>query len=126
MNPNVKKRIGSSLLMIIGLLFAFWLIIDAIDEGMHLYQSPTDFLDKSLTKGYIGGLVALESVNEAGDNIGFSIQDEQSVIQVVYRGSLPAMFKEGRETIVFGEMKDGQFVAQQVLAKHDQYYRTEA
>ena len=123
MNPNIKKRIGSSLLMLIGLLFAFWLIVDAIDEGMHLYQSPTDFLDKRLTKGYIGGLVALESVNQVGNNIGFNIQDDQSIIKVIYRGSLPAMFKEGRETIVFGEMKDGQFVAQQVLAKHDQYYR---
>ena len=53
----------------------------------------------------------------------FTLTDMQKSVPVVYSGILPDLFREGQGIVVYGKLdKDGLFVAQQVLAKHDANY----
>jgi cytochrome c-type biogenesis protein CcmE len=52
----------------------------------------------------------------------FVITDRFQSIPVSYTGILPDLFRVGQSTITTGSMKDGKFVANQVLAKHDSTY----
>ena len=56
--------------------------------------------------------------------VHFTVTDLKHQIPVVYSGVLPDLFREGAGVIALGRMlPDGTFQAQEVLAKHDQYYR---
>ena len=92
---------------------------------MHLYQSPSDLINLNNGSAYLGGEVLIGSVTKTNTQYQFSITDGNAAIPVIYTGTLPVMFKEGRDTIVKGRMVSGVLQAQQVLAKHDEYYRAE-
>ena len=71
----------------------------------------------------IGGLVAAGSVEKDGMNVRFAVTDLQRSMQVSYTGILPDLFREGQGVVAEGVMQpDGLFVAQTVLAKHDENY----
>ena len=72
----------------------------------------------------IGGLVQPGSVIKASDGeVRFSIADKASAVQASYRGELPDLFREGQGVVAQGEFNpQGVFVANQVLAKHDEKY----
>jgi cytochrome c-type biogenesis protein CcmE len=55
--------------------------------------------------------------------VRFVITDRVKSIPVTYKGILPDLFKEGKGAVVQGKLgQDGQFTADQVLAKHDENY----
>lgn len=72
----------------------------------------------------IGGLVQPGSlVKEADGEVRFAIADKASTVQATYRGELPDLFREGQGVVAQGEFNTaGVFVAQNVLAKHDEKY----
>jgi len=74
----------------------------------------------------LGGLVEKGSVSRAPGSmeVHFTVTDFKRQIPVVYSGVLPDLFREGAGVIALGRMlPNGTFQAQEVLAKHDQYYR---
>ena len=50
------------------------------------------------------------------------VTDFESSVPVTYEGILPDLFREGQGVVVQGRVTEGQFIASQVLAKHDENY----
>ena len=72
----------------------------------------------------LGGMVAEHSFKRETGSLEarFEVDDGDARMPVVYTGILPDLFREKQAVIATGSMKDGVFVADQVLAKHDETY----
>ena len=71
----------------------------------------------------IGGLVEAGSVQKDGQEVRFTVTDTNKTVDVVYRGLLPDLFREGQGVVAEGTLgADGVFIAREVLAKHDEKY----
>ena len=100
----------------------------AFSDKVTYFYSPTELAAADLGTDRtirLGGLVADGSVAQEADGIStsFGITDGGETIAVRYTGVLPDLFREGQGVIVIGAPNgDGQFVATEVLAKHDENY----
>ena len=102
-------------------------VSDAFNDNMVFFYTPTQMLAGEAPAGRslrIGGMVEAGSIErEAGTlTIRFRITDQDKTIPVTYTGVLPDLFKEGKGAVAQGELKDGVFVASEILAKHDENY----
>ena len=102
------------------------LILNALNSNIALYVTPSDVANGKAPKGQafrIGGLVKDGSLKRDELVVHFVITDLVKDIPVSYKGILPDLFKEGKGAVVQGRLEsDGQFVASEVLAKHDENY----
>jgi cytochrome c-type biogenesis protein CcmE len=100
----------------------------AFSDKVTYFYSPTELAAADLgpaTTIRLGGLVADGSVAQQADGVttSFGITDGGKTIDVSYTGVLPDLFREGQGVIVVGARQaTGQFVATEVLAKHDETY----
>jgi len=127
MKPRHKKLIavsvGVTLLVVAGLL-----VLNAFRSNLVYFRSPTEILSGEVsTQGVLrlGGMVDRGSVKRIPDSlkVEFMVTDYQKCIPVRYTGILPDLFREGQGVITQGRLQaDGVFVADQVLAKHDEKY----
>jgi cytochrome c-type biogenesis protein CcmE len=102
------------------------LVLNALRDSVVFWQSPTEVLAKE-TDGKrfrLGGLVEEGSVQRAsGTAVKFRVTDKANAIPVVYNGLLPDLFREGQGVVAEGKLgPDGAFIADTVLAKHDENY----
>ncbi|MDP2878168.1 MAG: cytochrome c maturation protein CcmE [Sulfuricella sp.] len=104
------------------------LVLNAFNSNLVFFFSPTQVVkgeaprDRSFR---VGGLVEDGSLRREKDGVTahFRITDTAQTISVTYTGLLPDLFKEGKGVVAEGRLNsDGVFVAQQVLAKHDENY----
>jgi cytochrome c-type biogenesis protein CcmE len=104
------------------------LVLSAFKENLVFFYSPTDVVEGKAPQGRsfrIGGLVQPGSIKrqEDGVTVGFVVTDTAKLIPVRYKGILPDLFKEGKGVVAQGKLAaDGIFVADEVLAKHDENY----
>ncbi|MFC0205418.1 cytochrome c maturation protein CcmE [Novosphingobium soli] len=73
----------------------------------------------------LGGMVERGSLKTASDGvtIHFVVQDGKARVPVTFRGIVPSLFVEGSGVVAEGRMgTDGAFVADNLLAKHDENY----
>jgi cytochrome c-type biogenesis protein CcmE len=116
--------IGSSLGV---LAIAAALVLSALRDSIVFFNSPTDIAEKHIAPGTrmrIGGLVKTGSL-QRGDNLAirFEVTDGKSDIAVRYQGIVPDLFREGQGVVAEGKLDpSGIFVADTVLAKHDERY----
>jgi cytochrome c-type biogenesis protein CcmE len=128
MTPTRKRRLIAVLVIIIGIGIATVVAIQALNENMLFFVSPTDVEEQSLPAGKrfrLGGLVADNSVERADDSLAvkFLVTDGAEEVEVRFDGILPDLFREGQGVITIGELtSEGYFVADEVLAKHDENY----
>ena len=124
-----KRRrllIVASGMLMLGLAVA--LVMVALEENIVFFFSPTDLITKQVPKDRrlrLGGLVAKDSIRRRVDGltIDFRVTDLTNSVPVIYRGVLPDLFREEQGVIVQGRFgADGRFVADEVLAKHDENY----
>ena len=118
-------------LIVISLLLlgaAAGLVLNALSDKIVFFFSPTEIVTKPPSPGKVvrlGGLVesgSLHKLDNAG-TISFTVTDLKQSVNVNYRGILPDLFREGQGVVVQGSFnKTGQFVAIDVLAKHDEKY----
>ncbi len=125
MKPRHKRAlIILGALAVIGV--AALLILNALNSNIALYVTPSDVANGKAPKGQafrIGGLVKDGSLKRNELVVHFVITDLVKDIPVSYKGILPDLFKEGKGAVVQGRLEsDGQFVASEVLAKHDENY----
>jgi cytochrome c-type biogenesis protein CcmE len=120
------KRIAIIVAGIALLAIAATLLLQSFQSNLVFFFSPTEVSEgKAPTKGNfrIGGLVEVGSIQREGTQVKFKVTDTAKSIPVVYTGILPDLFKEGKGVVAQGEQgADGIFVADQVLAKHDENY----
>ena len=102
------------------------LAASALGETATYFYSPSDVLAKGVPPGEairLGGLVEVGSVRREGATIMFRITDNAEESTVRYTGIVPDLFREGQGVIAEGKFAaDGAFVADSVLAKHDEKY----
>ena len=110
------------------LTIAAVLVLSAFEESLVFFYSPTDVIEQGLRSDVpirLGGLVEDGSVSRASDGLTtiFQVTDMREVISVTYTGLLPDLFREGQGVVVEGRLgTDAVFVANEVLAKHDENY----
>ncbi len=127
MNKRSRRKV-LVLAIVFGVAVATVLGLTAFEENLLYYHSPTDVKAGKAPKERtirVGGLVVDGSVNRAPDSlkIVFDITDNAESMSVEYTGILPDLFREGQGIVAIGRIQDdGQFVAQEVLAKHDENY----
>ena len=123
-----RKRIFIVSFILIGISIAATLILTAFKENLMYFYSPTEIANGEAPKVRafrIGGLVLTDSVKRSPNNlkVNFVLTDTVNEIKVIYDGILPDLFREGQGIVANGKMKsDNIFVADQVLAKHDENY----
>ncbi|WP_265515657.1 cytochrome c maturation protein CcmE [Nitratireductor luteus] len=103
------------------------LVFYALGQQTSYFYMPGDLLTRPAVAGdriRLGGLVQAGSVVRGeGTQVRFAINDADNSVQVTYNGILPDLFREGQGVVTEGTLgPDGVFVADTVLAKHDENY----
>ncbi|QWD69955.1 cytochrome c maturation protein CcmE [Polynucleobacter sp. UB-Siik-W21] len=125
MKPRYKRALMIvAALVVIGI--AAMLILNALNSNIALYVTPSEVAAGKAPQGQafrIGGMVKDGSVKRDGLTVHFVITDLVKDIPVSYTGILPDLFKEGKGAVIQGRLNpNGEFVASEVLAKHDENY----
>ncbi|GBE44837.1 MAG TPA: cytochrome c maturation protein CcmE [Rhizobiales bacterium] len=112
-------------LAVLGLAVA--LVLFSLEDSIVFFYSPSDVVEKNIKPGQrfrLGGLVEEGSVKRGESaTVQFSVTDTAKTIPVRYTGVLPDLFGEGQGVITEGTLgSDGLFIAESVLAKHDENY----
>ena len=126
----MKKRSAriyyvSFLLVILG--FVLYLFVKTFNENLLYYRSPTQLVEGNFPENYIfriGGMVEEGSlVRVSGTSkVSFNVTDFKNKVLVKYNGILPDLFREGQGVVIRGHLEKDFFVAEEVLAKHDETY----
>jgi cytochrome c-type biogenesis protein CcmE len=109
------------------LCVAVLLLLFAVRDSVVFFHTPTEVATKHIPPGQrirLGGLVAKGSFKRGSEEqVEFAITDTQRTIPVDYHGILPDLFREGQGVVAEGKLDGaGRFVADTVLAKHDETY----
>ena len=127
MKPRTKRLLA----IVIGLIclaIAAFLVFKTFQSNLVFFFSPSQIVAKEapVDKAFrIGGLVKSGSLQRdpAGLKVNFIVTDLVNETPVSYEGMLPDLFKEGKGVVAQGRLNNqGIFVADQVLAKHDEKY----
>jgi len=125
MTPR-RKRLAWIAVGLAVLATAIGLVLYALSSNIVFFFTPTQVAKNEAPQGRafrIGGLVEPGSVQREGLDVRFKVTDNAMAIPVVYRGTLPDLFKEGKGVVAQGRIEaDGVFKASEVLAKHDENY----
>tara|TARA_Y100000590_G_scaffold418210_1_gene518684 strand:+ start:280 stop:699 length:420 start_codon:yes stop_codon:yes gene_type:complete len=123
---KVKLRVLFIFLLLISVILSIFLILKSLEENVVYFLSPTEIKNLSEVKNNkirIGGMVKNKSIMINSDKITFVITDFKNEINVVYFGSVPNLFSEGKGVVAEGFLKDRNFlIAEKILAKHDENY----
>ena len=122
-----QRRAVFILLTVSVLALAVLLVAVALRDTIVFFLTPREVVEKAIPAGKrirLGGLVAEGSLKRgAGMQIEFAITDRTKTIAVSYRGILPDLFREGQGVVAEGKLDGaGHFLADVVLAKHDENY----
>lgn len=122
------KRLGLIVGGVAVLALGAWLVLSAFQQNLVFFFSPTDVIEGRAPQGRsfrIGGMVEVGSIKRQPDGltVAFVVTDTAKSIPVRYKGILPDLFKEGKGVVAQGKLgADGMFMAEEVLAKHDENY----
>jgi len=125
---NLKKtrRIQVILITVLALVVATGLIGFAMRDGINFFRAPSQILAEPPKPGEVfrlGGLVEAGTlVRGQGEAITFKVTDGGASVPVRFTGVLPDLFGEGKGMVGTGSMEGDTFVAQEILAKHDENY----
>ena len=126
-----KKRIYLISLFFITIATSVYLILWALRDNIVFFYSPTEIQQKisikeinEMSKLRLGGMVKESSIKQFNDgSINFIITDFNKEMIVFYKGIIPDLFKEEQGVIAEGSVnKEGMFIANSILAKHDENY----
>ena len=127
MTPR-RKRLLAVLAIVAGVGAATALAMRAFDDNLLYFYNPTQVLAGDAPQGRtfrVGGMVTEGSLKRTEGTLAvqFVVTDYKHSIPVHYEGLLPDLFREGQGVIAHGHLTpSGQFVADEVLAKHDENY----
>jgi len=128
MKPQRRNRLSLILLMVAGVSVAAWFGLRSFNENLMFFFSTSDVVEGKAPKDHLfrlGGMVVKGSVQRPGEGltVKFMLTDMAKEVPVEYTGILPDLFREGQGIIANGKLtENGVFVAQEVLAKHDENY----
>ena len=104
---------------------AAMLVLGALRDNIVFFFTPSEINQSDRQSGRqlrLGGLVKDGSVKIDGMQSVFVVTDGSANITVRYNNALPSLFREGQGVVAEGRVENGIFIAQNVLAKHDENY----
>lgn len=126
---NAKyRRLFITIIIILTLGLATKLILMALEDNIVYFYTPNDLIEKFgdtkniQNKIRIGGLVLESSIKKEGEKTIFMITDRKKEVKVEFKGPLPDLFREGQGIVAEGMFQNNNFIASEVLAKHDENY----
>jgi len=128
MHPIRKKRLTIVLFLLVGLAIAVALTTYALRQNINLFYDPSQISAGEApvdVRIRAGGMVEEGSVVRDSESlmVEFRVTDFNASVPVQYTGILPDLFAEGQGVVAMGRLdENGRFVADQVLAKHDENY----
>jgi cytochrome c-type biogenesis protein CcmE len=124
MKPRHKRlAIAGGVVVAVGAIAA--LVLNAFQSNLVFFYSPSQIATNEAPANRtfrLGGLVQEGTVKRDGVKVSFIVTDTAKTVPVQYEGILPDLFKEGKGVVAQGQLRDGVFVAREVLAKHDENY----
>ena len=126
MKPKSQRLIlvvAAAVAVLAAVLLAMW----GLKDRAAYFYTPADIAAGRAAEGKamrLGGMVENGSVrrNPDGVTIRFSVIDGEARTPVSYRGIVPDLFREGSGVVAEGRLQRGTFVADTILAKHDERY----
>ena len=126
MKPRQQRMLAVGLALA-GVAIAAGLTLRAFKDNMMFFIEISDVIAGEYPKERnfrIGGLVVEGSLERAEGSLdmAFLVTDTRCDLTVTYSGVLPDLFREGQGVVAHGRMNDDVFVADRILAKHDENY----
>ena len=132
MNPTRRRRLWFVLAVVAAAALVAVLVAMALQRNVAYLYTPAEVLDGTAGEGVasgeakfrLGGMVAEDSFKRVTGSmqVQFAVTDGDARMPVVYTGILPDLFRENQAVIATGRMQGDTFVAEDVLAKHDETY----
>ena len=120
------QRLVLALLVVAALIAAALLAMWGLADRAAYFRTPADIAAGKAREGEairLGGMVEQGTLKEMdGTSVRFVVSDGDAKVPVTYRGILPDLFREGSGMVAEGRMERGTFVADMILAKHDERY----
>ena len=122
-NQRLVLVVAAMVAVMIAVLLAMW----GLKERASYFYTPADIAAGKAEQGRavrLGGMVEKGSIRRGDDGvtIRFVVTDGQGRTPVIYRGIVPDLFREGSGAVAEGRLQGGTFVADTILAKHDERY----
>ena len=122
-NQRLVLVIAAMAAVLVAVLLAMW----GLRERVSYFYTPADVVSGKAEQGRsvrLGGMVERGSIQRLPDGvtIRFILTDGQASTPVVFRGIAPDLFREGSGAVAEGRLEQGTFVADTILAKHDERY----
>lgn len=127
MRPRQQRMLAVGL-VVVGVAIATGLTLQAMKDSMMFFVSVTEVAEGKFPEDRnfrVGGLVKDGTIQRAEGSLEmtFIVTDLRCDLGVSYSGVLPDLFREGQGVVAHGRMDpSGTFVADEILAKHDENY----
>lgn len=126
MKPKNQRLVLVSAALI-AVLVAVLLAIWGLRDKASYFYTPADITAGKAVAGQairLGGMVEQGSLQHDRDGVTvrFIVTDGKSRLPVEYRGIVPDLFREGSGVVAEGRLRQNKFVADTILAKHDERY----
>lgn len=127
MNPVRRRRLMLVVLLVAAAAIATTLVAFALQRNVAYLYTPVEVLRGEAgehARFRLGGMVEDGSFRREPGSMqaSFRVTDGDAQLAVSYDRILPDLFREGQAVVATGTMRDGVFVAEDVLAKHDETY----
>ncbi|UWX03510.1 cytochrome c maturation protein CcmE [Pseudoxanthomonas sp. NC8] len=127
MNPVRRRRLLFVALLVLASGIATALVAMALQRNVAYLYTPAEVLRGDAgehARFRLGGMVEKGSFQRTTGSLdaSFRVTDGDAQLPVSYTGILPDLFREGKAVVATGRMDNGVFVAENVLAKHDETY----
>jgi cytochrome c-type biogenesis protein CcmE len=122
-NQRLVLVIAAVVAVLVAVLLAMW----GLRDRASYFYTPADIAAGKAHDGEamrLGGMVATGSIQHLPDGltISFILTDGKAQTPVTFRGIAPDLFREGSGAVAEGRLEHGAFVADTILAKHDERY----
>jgi cytochrome c-type biogenesis protein CcmE len=126
MKPKSQRLVlvaSAIVAVLVAVLLAMW----GLKDRASYFLTPAEVAAGKAVPGQamrLGGMVESGSIRRQSDGvtIRFALTDGEARTPVVYRGIVPDLFREGSGAVAEGRLENGTFVADAILAKHDERY----
>jgi len=128
MNKARKQKLTVIIFILTGVSIAIAFTLYALRQNINLFYTPTQVISGKAPINHpfrVGGMVKKGSLTRDKESllVEFVISDFNKEIKLAYTGILPDLFREGQGIVAHGKLDtNGNFQADQVLAKHDENY----
>ena len=127
LTKKVKSRILFLLLIFLFSIVSVFFIIKSLNKNILYFSSPSEIKNREdipFGKAMrVGGMVKKDSITVNQKDIQFVVTDFENEILISYSGTVPSLFAEEKGVVAEGKLNDKNFfIADRILAKHDENY----